>query len=137
MEELRRPAATCGAASGTSWGIQTGGNVVSESLDALHRTFAMLRAKYQVKLPGTVAQIEDLWRRLLSAEAPASELADLVQLAHNIAGTAKTFGFEAAGEVAHEIELYLEPICASGRLPDAAEQERVAALLAALGNAAQ
>jgi HPt (histidine-containing phosphotransfer) domain-containing protein len=110
---------------------------VSDSLDALQRTFAMLSAKYQVKLPATVAQFEDLWRRLLAAEAPASRLADLVQIAHNIAGNAKTFGFASAGEVAHEIELCLEPACAAGRLPDAVEQERVATLLAALKNAAK
>jgi HPt (histidine-containing phosphotransfer) domain-containing protein len=110
---------------------------VSDSLDALQRTFAMLCAKYQVKLPGMVAQFEDLWRRLLAAEAPVSVLADLIQIAHNIAGTGKTFGFASAGAVAREIELCLEPVCAAARLPDAAEQERVAALLAALKRAAQ
>jgi HPt (histidine-containing phosphotransfer) domain-containing protein len=110
---------------------------VSDSLDALQRTFAMLSAKYQVKLPGTVAQFEDLWRRLLAAEAPVSGLVDLITIAHNIAGNGKTFGFASAGELAREIELCLEPVCAAGRLPDAAEQERVAALLAALKRAAQ
>ena len=97
----------------------------------------MLSAKYQVTLPGKVAQFEDLWRQLLAAEAPVSRLADLVQIAHNIAGNAKTFGFASAGEVARDIELCLEPACAAGRLPDAAEQERVAALLAALKSVAQ
>jgi len=97
----------------------------------------MLRAKYQVKLPGTVAQLEDLWRRLLAAEAPDSSLEELIQIAHNIAGTAKTFGFGTAGETARDIELLLQPVCAAGRLPDAAERERVAELLAALESAAR
>ena len=110
---------------------------MSDSLDALKRTFATLCAKYQVKLPGTVVQFEDLWRRILAAEAPVSGLADLIQIAHNIAGTGKTFGFESACKVAREIELCLEPACAAGRLPDAAELDRVATLLAALKNAAQ
>ncbi len=110
---------------------------MNHSLEALQRTFAMLSAKYQVTLPGKVAQFEDLWRQLLAAEAPVSRLADLVQIAHNIAGNAKTFGFASAGEVARDIELCLEPACAAGRLPDAAEQERVAALLAALKSVAQ
>jgi HPt (histidine-containing phosphotransfer) domain-containing protein len=110
---------------------------VSDSLAALQRTFAILRAKYQFKLPGTVAQFEDLWRRILAAEAPVSRLADLIRIVHNIAGNAKTFGFASAGEVAREIELCLEPVCAAGRLPDAAEQERIATLLAALKNAAK
>lgn len=110
---------------------------MSDSLAALQRTFDMLRAKYQVKLPVTVAQFEDIWRQLLRAEAPVSRLPELIQIAHNISGNAKTFGFASAGEVAREIELCLEPACAAARLPDAAEQERVAALLAALKNAAQ
>jgi HPt (histidine-containing phosphotransfer) domain-containing protein len=97
----------------------------------------MLCDKYRVTLPGTVAQFEDLWRRLLAAEAPVSGLAELIQIAHNIAGTGKTFGFESAGNLAREIELFLEPACAAGRLPDAGEQERVAALLAALKSASQ
>ena len=110
---------------------------MSDSLDALHRTFAALCAKYRVTLPAAVAQFEDLWGRLIAAEAPVSTLADLIQISHNIAGNAKTFGFASAGEVAHEIDLCLGPICAAGRLPDAAEQERIAALLAALKSAAQ
>ena len=113
------------------------GDVVSDSLEALQRTFEMLRAKYRVKLPGMVAQLEDLWRRLLADEAPASGVAELIRIAHNIAGNGKTFGFASAGEAAREIELCLEPSCAAGRLPDATEQERVAALLAALKSAAQ
>ena len=113
------------------------GDIVTDSLDALQRTFAMLRAKYRVKLPGMVAQFEDLWRRLLAAEAPASGVGDLIQIAHNIAGNGKTFGFASAGEVAREIELCLDPVCAAGRLPDAVEQERIAALLAELKSAAQ
>jgi len=109
---------------------------MSDTLDTLRHTFGILRAKYQFKLPGTVAQFENLWRRILAAEAPVSELGDLIQIAHKIAGTGKTFGFGPAGEVAHEIELCLEPVCAAGRLPDAAEQERIATLLAALKIAA-
>ena len=125
------------AARAATSGFNQWGGLMSDSLDALQRTFAMLSAKYQVKLPATVVQFEDLWRRLLTAEAPVSRLADLIQIAHNIAGNGKTFGFASAGEVAREIELCLEPACAAGRLPDAAEQERVAALLAALKHAAQ
>lgn len=120
-----------------SGGFEQLGSLVSDSLDALHRTFAMLSAKYQVTLPDRVAQFEDLWHRLLAAETPVSRLADLIQIAHNIAGNAKTFGFASAGEVAREIELCLEPACAAGRLPDAVEQERVATLLAALNSAAK
>jgi HPt (histidine-containing phosphotransfer) domain-containing protein len=110
---------------------------VSESLDALQHTFAMLRAKYQVKLPGIVAQIDELWQRVLVTDAPASELTELIQITHNISGNGKTFGFASASETAREIELCLEPICIAGRQPDAGERERVEALLATLKHAAQ
>jgi hypothetical protein len=108
---------------------------VSESLDALQHTFAMLRAKYQVKLPGIVAQIDELWQRVLVTETPASELTELIQLTHNISGNGTTFGFASASETAREIELFLEPICLAGRRPDEGERKHVELLFAALKRA--
>jgi hypothetical protein len=137
---LRWPATAdeaAGAAASRFGKFELIGDVLSDSLDALHRTFAALCAKYQVTLPATVAKFENLWRRIIAAEAPASQLADLIQIVHNISGNAKTFGFGTAGEVAREIELCLAPPCVAARLPDAAEQARVAALLAALKSAAK
>jgi HPt (histidine-containing phosphotransfer) domain-containing protein len=103
--------------------------------DELKRTIAKLHAGYAAQLPGTVAQMEDLWRRLVAVEIPPSQLADLARMAHSIAGSGATFGLPDASRAARELELFLDKFKLSGRLPDAAEQATVSALLAALRQA--
>ncbi len=102
----------------------------------LARAIAKLRADYAERLPGTVAQMESLWRGLVAAEAPAAKLAELAGMAHTIAGSGATFGLPGASNAARELELFLDRFVQSGRLPGPVEQDTVAALLAALGQAA-
>ena len=104
--------------------------------DALQQRIAMLRDDYASNLPGKIAEIEELWRRLLADDAPVAQLEDLVRMVHGTAGSGATFGLTAASDAARELERFLEPIHAAGRLPDAVERERIAALLAALKQAA-
>lgn len=104
--------------------------------DELKRTIAKLNAGYAEQLLGTVAQMEDLWRRLVAAEIPPSQLADLVRMAHSITGSGATFGLPGASRAARELELFLDKLKLSGRLPDPAEQAAVSVLLAALRQAA-
>ena len=104
--------------------------------DELQRTIAKLRADYAAQLPGTVAQMEDLWRSLVAAGMPPLPLAELVRMVHSITGSGATFGVPDASRAARELEECLERIGRSGRLPGPQEQERVSALLAALRQAA-
>lgn len=104
--------------------------------DALRQSIAMLRDDYASKLPGKIAEIEALWRRLLAADAPAAELEDVVRRVHGIAGSGATFGLAAVSDAARELERFLERIHAAGRLPDTVERKRVAALIASLKQAA-
>lgn len=104
--------------------------------DELNRTIAKLHADYAEQLPGTVAQMDDLWRRLVAAEVPIAQLADLARMAHSIAGSGATFGLPQASRAARALELFLDEIKASGRLPGPAEQANASALLAALRQAA-
>ena len=67
--------------------------------DELARTIAALRAEYAGELPGTVAQMEDLWRRLVAAEIPSSRLAELARMAHSITGSGTTFGLAGASRL--------------------------------------
>jgi hypothetical protein len=114
----------------------TGEGVVN-SLDALQRTFDELRAKYEVTLPAAIADFEAAWRRIVSGEAAASDVLQLYGIVHNISGNAGTFGFQAAGLVAREIDILLKPLCAAQRLPDLAEIERIQSLLGELRLAAR
>ncbi len=102
----------------------------------MKRTIAMLRDDYASKLPGKIAEIEELRRRLLAADAPVAELQDVVRMVHGIADSGATFGLAVASDAARELARFLNPIHAAGRLPDAAERTRVAALIAALKQAA-
>ena len=104
--------------------------------DELKRTLAKLRADYADQLPVTVAQMEELWRRLIAAEIAPLRLAELARMAHSITGSGTTFGVPDASGAARDLELFLEPFAKSGRLPGPAEQLTVAALLAALRQAA-
>lgn len=102
----------------------------------LQRTIAKLRADYAAELPGTVAKMEELWRRLIAAEVPPSGLGELVRMAHSITGSGTTFGIPGASAAAGELEAYLDPYGKSGRLPGENEQPKVSTLLAALRQAA-
>ena len=96
----------------------------------------MLRGRLCVKLPGKIAAIEELWRRLLADDAPVAELQDVVWMVHGIAGSGATFGLAVASDAARELGRFLKPIHAAGRRPDTMERERVAALITALKQAA-
>lgn len=104
--------------------------------DELKDALAKLRADYAEQLPGTVAQMEGLWQGMVAAEVPISKLADLARMVHSVTGSGATFGLPAASRAARELELFLDKIVASGRLPGPAEQASVSALLAALRQAA-
>jgi chemotaxis protein histidine kinase CheA len=104
--------------------------------DELKRTLTKLRTDYAARLPATVAQMEEIWRRLIAAEIAPLRLAELVRMAHSITGSGSTFGVPDASRAARDLELFLDPFAKSGRLPGPAEQLTVAALLAALRQAA-
>ncbi len=104
--------------------------------DKLGHTIAKLCADYADQLPGTVAQMEDLWRRLVAAEMPLSKLTELARMAHGISGAGATFGLPGASLAARELELFLARFVETGRLPGPEEQEPGSALLAALRQAA-
>jgi len=104
--------------------------------DELQRTIAKLRTDYAAQLPRTVAQMEELWRRLVAAECAPSRLTELAHMAHSITGSGATFGVPDASKAAGELEAFLDRYGKSGQLPDAQAQLTVAMLLAALRRAA-
>lgn len=104
--------------------------------DSLDGALAKLRAEYAAQLPGTVAQMEQLWQRLVSSVILPSRLAELARMAHSIAGSGTTFGLPGASRAARDLELFLDPLVERARLPDPAEQATIVAMLAALRRAA-
>jgi HPt (histidine-containing phosphotransfer) domain-containing protein len=104
--------------------------------DELGRAIAKMSADYAAQLPGTVAQMEELWRRIAAAELPLFRLSELVRTAHSISGSGATFGLPDASAAAGELEQFLDRLIESGQPPGTAEREMASALLVALGQAA-
>ena len=104
--------------------------------EELRRVLEKLRTDYVAQLPGTVAEMEDLWRRILAAEVPLAQLEKLERMAHSIAGSGTTFGLPEASRAARELEFFLDRFADGGQLPGAEDQQRISALLAALGQTA-
>ena len=63
--------------------------------------------EYRTALQQSLAAMEAAWRRARDAEPRSQALAELERIAHTVAGSALTFGFVAAGEAAHNLELAL------------------------------
>ena len=104
--------------------------------DKLQLTIARLSADYAAALPGTVARMEALWRRIVAAESPLSQLSELSRMAHGISGSGATFGLAGASRAARELETIVNRLQQGGTVPDQTEQLRVAALFSALRQAA-
>ena len=109
---------------------------MTEPAEPVSTQIAVLQAEYAAKLPERIAEIERLWTGLLAAGMPAAELEELVRAAHGIAGSGAILGMAAVSDAARDLELYLESIRARGGPAGTAENERVAALVAALKDAA-
>lgn len=62
-----------------------------------------LQEKYVTQLPGKLSALNDVWLKALHDKDPGS-LEQLRQLAHNLAGSAGTFGFPAISIEARELE---------------------------------
>lgn len=104
--------------------------------DELGRTIAKLSAEYAEQLPRSVSKMEELWRGIVAAELPLSQLSELGRMVHGVSGSGATFGFPQASRAARELELLMDRLAESGLPPSTAEQETVAALLAAIRQAA-
>ena len=65
-----------------------------------------LRREYATQLPQRLAAIEDCWAQLTGSHPVPAMLTELHRLAHNLAGSGKTFGFDAVSDSARSLEQY-------------------------------
>ncbi len=80
-----------------------------ERLAAMHRRFA-------AALPATLAEIEHVWATAAGGRE-TSLWEDLARRAHDLAGSAGSFGFPAVGDAARELEEVVRTLLESGSLP--------------------
>lgn len=93
---------------------------MSEPLDDFIRFLAVQRAEYHRALPAKLAAVEAAWR-MIEAD-PAASMDAIERQAHNLAGSAGTFGFDGLSEAAKALE----------RAVQSADRPRIAAAIAAL-----
>ena len=100
---------------------------------------ALLRDSFRDRLAPRVGEIETAWKALAGAvdRAETTEpLRHLHRLAHSLAGTAGTFGFPTVGSASRALERRVKELVEAGAPFEATAREEIAALLAALGQAA-
>lgn len=98
----------------------------------VRRILENLRQGFIAQLPVRLAAIEQCWIDCFLAPDPAPALHELVRLAHNLRGSAKTYGLMALGDAAGELESALHPWLASESAPDPHSRATLDGLVAAL-----
>lgn len=82
--------------------------MAGDRLDSTKEALARLREDFAGRLDGTVATFTGLAERLEAASTRAAALAELQRELHRIRGTAGTFGFTGAAQLAAEMERAVE-----------------------------
>jgi HPt (histidine-containing phosphotransfer) domain-containing protein len=85
------------------------------------------RGDYRRGLPQKLDEMERLASRI--GTDPSVDLAGLERLAHSMAGSGGTFGFEALGDAAKALELSVQRLKESGGQATAAQREEVLAAI--------
>ncbi len=83
---------------------------------ALEEQMRKLRDSYRTKLEEKLAALEASLRGAVRSGSPA-ECAELWAVAHNLAGTAGSYGFRDLAAVVHEMEDLVAPFRNLGDLP--------------------
>jgi len=74
---------------------------------AMREKLEALRRRLAERLPGMVAELEDVVRRCLESPADPGRREPAVRGSHTLAGTAGTYGFLDLGRAARGLELLL------------------------------
>lgn len=100
-------------------------NNKAKKLEKLHR----MQADYAAQLPGKVSAMDELWKSAQNEAEENESFATLKTVAHNLAGSAGTFGYADVGDIAKALELILSD-CGDGARRTAGEIAAITALIA-------
>lgn len=84
---------------------------------------------YAQKLPEKLAQINEAWALLPTNHWDEEYFQNLHRMVHSLAGSGKTFGYSLLGEVAHNLETYLDQIAQLRRAPIEGQRNQIEVLL--------
>jgi chemotaxis protein histidine kinase CheA len=86
----------------------------------------MLKCTYIKNLPSRVADLESLWQ-LLQKEWTPENMDTLKRMAHNLRGTAATYGLSEVSHLAEQIEWHVKVL---SKMPEAeADKDKIPTLL--------
>lgn len=105
---------------------------VSRSKAELLRLIQAQRDDYRRTLPEKMAQIESLWHEARQAGPVSAPFAAAERLAHNLHGTAGTFGFRDLSRASHTLELALRALMDAGAQLAPHEQQRITEAITAV-----
>jgi len=89
----------------------------ADYLDAM----GVMQDEYRRNLPGKIRDLNEAWAQLEMNSWDPQPFQLLIRLAHRLAGSGGSYGFEAVSEAAHRLELYAKSL--NGTVP-LAESER-------------
>ena len=105
---------------------------VSRSKAELLRLIQAQRDDYRRTLPEKMAQMETLWHEARQAGPVSAPFAATERLAHNLHGTAGTYGFRDLSHASRTLELALRSLMDAGAQLDPDEEQRITEAIAAV-----
>ena len=101
--------------------------------EELKRRLGVMYASYRAKMPGKIAGIDALWRRVRSAPPGDESREELWLAVHTLVGSSPTLGCEALGAAARELEVALRRAFSSEGALSAEEAAAISTLVDKLG----
>jgi HPt (histidine-containing phosphotransfer) domain-containing protein len=93
------------------------------------------RAEYRKACRAKFEALRDAWERVGTGRADAGALKDLQRLVHTFAGSGPTFGFEALGAAARDLERALARLAATPATSTLVQRSQIESAILALERA--
>ena len=117
-------------------GAKNSGQAAMTDTEHLEARLKTLSDAYAAQLPEMLGQIGQAWSRLPLTEWDEEGFQTLHRRVHNLTGSGKTFGYSLLGEVARNLENYLNRLSQTRRAPDEEQRKHIQVLLKELNQVA-
>lgn len=102
----------------------------------LQQKLGAMRAAYASQLPAKLQQLDELWQQVVGESSSLGALGTIHFIAHGLAGSGATFGFDLLSKTARILEVFAKSLVQNQSLPTAEQQQQIVVLLAELRLAA-
>lgn len=98
-------------------------------MNELSSRMRSLQEEYARRLPDKLDQLDELWHKLLYVDWRSDLLALMQRMAHNLAGSGRSFGFPEVSEIAAGLERFLQQCLDKGEPPSDTLRHQVVAAI--------